>query len=72
MSGGPSALDPDTVRSVSDGQSAEVLENILSPGFPSDEGEHVFHLVQDESLITRIHNEELPPDSYYEELVVST
>ena len=56
------ACDTDSIRD---------LENILSPGFPSDgcnQTDKVFHLVQDEPLIARIHNEELPPDSYYEEL----
>ena len=28
----------------------------------------MFHLVQEEDLIARIHNEELPPDSYYTDL----
>ena len=30
--------------------------------------DEVRHLVQDEDLIAHIHNEELPPDLYYEEL----
>ena len=30
--------------------------------------EKIFHLVQDEDLIARVHQEELPPDEYYDEL----
>ena len=30
--------------------------------------DQLYHLVQDEPLISRIHDEELPPDEYYEEL----
>ena len=32
--------------------------------------ERLYHLVQDESLISSIHEEELPPDEYYELLPV--
>ena len=28
-------------------------------------GEHLYHLLQDEDLIYKIHNDELPPDCYY-------
>ena len=61
---------PESVCAVHDHSrpSGVIDKDILSPCEPSEEGEHVFHLVQDEPLITRIHNEELPPDSYYEEL----
>ena len=46
---------------------------ILSPCLDSDcdaveAADRVCHLVQDEDLIARIHNEELPPDCYYQEL----
>ena len=30
--------------------------------------DRVYHLVQEEDLILRIHSEELPPDEYYDEL----
>ena len=42
---------------------------ILSPFLNRDRGsEKIRHLVQDEPLIASIHNEELPPDIYYERL----
>ena len=31
--------------------------------------ESISHLVQDDSLVAHIHNEELPPDEYYDELL---
>ena len=60
-------VDQDAICAMHDRSGDVVDKDILSPCEPSDEGEHVFRLVQDEPLITRIHNEELPPDSYYEE-----
>ena len=44
---------------------------IISPCLDAEcgsEPERVRHLVQDEDLIAKIHNEELPPDSYYQML----
>ena len=31
-------------------------------------GETIYHLVQQEDVILKIHSEELPPDEYYDEL----
>eukprot|EP00969_Alexandrium_andersonii_P340620 15055737-Alexandrium_andersonii.AAC.1 len=45
--------------------------HLLCPEWRSDSGgvpETLYHLVQDEKLIQRIHEEELPPDEYYIEL----
>ena len=35
-----------------------------------EEADRLYHLVQDEDLVMRIHEEELPPDEYYEALGV--
>ena len=59
-----------------DSKESEVeMESVLTPLLlevptmsTAEEGERVLHLVQQEDLIAHIHNEELPPDSYYEEL----
>ena len=44
--------------------------NVISPCLDSEFGasDKLFHLVQQEDLIAQIHNEELPPDCYYEQL----
>ena len=51
-----------------DMERVSMLEESKGDSGESESGERVFHLVQDEALITRIHNDELPPDIYYERL----
>ena len=59
------------VSPVTEGElwSARVLSQAGSEMLqPLRYGDHYYHLVQDKELIESIHDEELPPEEYYEEL----
>ena len=58
--------DPDSLARMSelDGGTPDSVGTAEGP----EGAESIFHLVQDEDLVARIHQEELPPDEYYDEL----
>ena len=47
---------------------AHTLSSRFGDAQPLKYGDHFYHLVQDKELIESIHEAELPPDEYYEEL----
>ena len=65
--GSPGEVPPGETLLVLEEENGKVWEEIESPYAPPGADE-LYHLVQDDELIGRIHSEELPPDEYYDKL----